>query len=67
MQAAIHPRFIVNPQGQPTEVILPWQEYLEILERLDWDLDEDTLSCLREARRDRECGNVEAYVDLDAL
>lgn len=62
-----HIKFIVSPQGQPTEVVLPWPEYLDILEYLGMDLDEEAQACLREARHDRESGNFEAYVDLDSL
>ena len=66
MQPTMHPKFIVNSQGQPIEVLLPWEEYLDLIERLGLDLDEDAQACLHEARRVRENGAFEAFVDLDA-
>jgi hypothetical protein len=67
MEQVIHPKFIVNAQGQPTDVILSWEEYLDISEILGLDLDDQTKTYLREARRDRETGNAEAYISLDLL
>ena len=67
MQPILHPKFIIDPQGKKTEVILPWQEYVEILEYFGLDLDEEARANLREARLDRENGNENIYVDLDTL
>ena len=36
-------------------------------ELLGWDLDDETIRQLREAKRDREKGNREAYIDLDSI
>jgi len=55
----INKRYIVDEQGNPKEVI--------IAELLGWDLDGEAVQQLREARRDRESGKKDAYVDLDSI
>ena len=63
----INKKYIVDEQGNPKEVIIPFDDFRKIEELLGWDLDEETVQQLREARGDRERGNKEAYVDLDSL
>lgn len=64
---SIHRKLVVDEHGRPQEVIIPWEEYQEIEELLGLDLNEKAIEALQEARKDRESGNTEAYVDLDAL
>ena len=64
---SIHRKLVVDEHGRPQEVIIPWKEYQEIEELLGLDLNGKTLEILQEARKDRESGNKEAYVDLDTL
>lgn len=63
----IHKKIIVDEQGNPQEVIIPWDEFQEIAEILGLDLDSEALGDLRQAREDRKTGNHEAYIDLDSL
>lgn len=63
----IHKKIVVDEQGDPQEVIIPWDEFQEIAEILGLDLDSEALEDLRQAREDRETGNHEAYIDLDNL
>ena len=63
----INKKYIVDEQGNPKEVIIPVEDFRKIEELLGWDLDEEAVQRLREARRDRERGNKEAYVDLDSI
>ena len=63
----INKKYIVDEQGNPKEVIIPFDDFRKIEELLGWDLDEETVQQLREARGDRERGNKEAYVDLDSI
>jgi PHD/YefM family antitoxin component YafN of YafNO toxin-antitoxin module len=63
----IHKKIVVDEQGNPQEVIIPWDEFQEIAEILGLDLDSEALEDLRQAREDRETGNHEAYIDLDSL
>lgn len=63
----IHKKIVVDEQGNPQEVIIPWNEFQEIAEILGLDLDSDALEDLRQAREDRESGKRDAYVDLDSI
>ena len=64
---SIHKKLIVDEQGHPTEVIIPWMEFLEIAELLGMDLDEAAIDDLEQARADRMAGNQEAYLSLDEI
>ena len=63
----INKKYIVDEQGNPKEVIIPVEDFRKIEELLGWDLDEEAVQQLREARRDRERGNKGAYIDLDSV
>ena len=63
----IHKKLVIDQQGNPQEVIIPWNEFQEIADILGLDLDDDAIEDLRQARQDREKGNEEAFVDLEAL
>lgn len=45
----------------------PFSTDQEIEELLGWDLVNDEIEQLREARRDRESRNKDAYVDLESI
>ena len=64
---SINKRYIVDEKGNPKEVIITVEDFRKIEELLGWDLDEEAVQQLREARRDRERGNREAYIDLDSI
>jgi len=64
---AIHKKLIVDERGKPTDVIIPWMEFLEISELLGLDLDETTEQELKEAEADRVAGNEAAYVNLEGI
>ena len=57
----INKKYIVDEQGNPKEVVIPFDDFRKIEELLGWDFDEETVQQLREAKRDRERGNKEAY------
>ncbi len=59
----INKRYIVDEKGNPKEVIIPLDDYRKMEELLGWDLDDETIKQLREAKNDRDKGNKEAYVD----
>ena len=63
----IKKKYIVDEQGNLKEVIIPVEDFRKIVELLGWDLDEEAVQQLREARRDREKGNRESYLDLDSI
>ena len=63
----IEKRYIVDEQGNPKEVVISLEDFEKIEELLGWDLDDNAVKQLREARRDRESGNKDAYVDLESI
>ena len=63
----VHKKIIVDEKGKPTEVIIPWKEYKEIEELLGLDLDKKAIEDLRQAKKDREKGKKDAYVELDSM
>ena len=63
----ISKRYIVDEQGRPQEVVIPWDQYRQIAEILGLDLDEEAIADLRQARRDREAKNRDAYVEMDEI
>jgi PHD/YefM family antitoxin component YafN of YafNO toxin-antitoxin module len=63
----INKRYIVDEKGNPKEVVIPMEDFRKIEEALGLDLEEEAVSQLRQARKDRESGNEDAYVDLDSI
>jgi hypothetical protein len=57
-------KIVVDEKGSPVEVILPWKVFCEVAEILGLDLDAEAEADLREARRDLEAGNTDAFVPL---
>jgi hypothetical protein len=63
----INKKYIVDEEGNPKEVVIPLDDYRKIEELLGWDLDDGTIKQLRQAKKDRDSGNKEAYVDLASI
>ncbi len=63
----VNKRYIVDEQGNPKEVVIAVEDFRKIEELLGWDLDDEAVQQLREARKDRERGKKDAYVDLDSI
>jgi len=63
----INKKFVVDEHGNPKEVIILWEDFKKIEEILGLELDSDAIDNLRQARNDRETGNMNAYVDLDSI
>ena len=62
-----HKKLIVDERGNPTDVVIPWPEFVEISELLGLDLDAEAVADLEAAQADRKSGNPEAYLDFDAI
>lgn len=56
---------VVN--GNPKEVIIPWEEYKKIEESLGLDLTQEAIEDLKQAKNDRDNSNKDAYVDLESI
>ena len=63
----IRKRYIVDEKGDPKEVVIPIKDFRKIEEMLGWDLDKATIEELHRARKDRQNGKKDAYIDLDSL
>lgn len=63
----IHKKLVVDDQGMPMEVIIPWKEYREIEELLGLDLDAAARDDLKKAQQDRKTKKKDAFVDLDSI
>lgn len=63
----ISKKYIVDEHGNPKEVIILLEDFRKIEELLGLDLDNEAVKQLREARKDRESGNKDAYVELDSV
>ena len=63
----VNKRYIVDEKGNPKEVIIPVEDFRKTEELPGWDLDDEALHQLREARKDRESGTKHAYVELDSI
>ena len=63
----INKKYIVDEQGKPKEVVLLLKDFLKIEELLGLDLDDKTVDQLRKARKDRQRGKKDAYLDLDSI
>ncbi|MFH1336302.1 MAG: hypothetical protein ABII96_07265 [Candidatus Zixiibacteriota bacterium] len=63
----VHKKIVVDENGKPIEVIIPWRKYKEIEELLGLDLDKRAVEDLRQAQKDREQGKKGVYVELDSI
>ena len=63
----INKRYIVDERGNPKEVVILLEDYRKIEELSGLDLDDEAVRQLRKARKDRESGNKDAYVNLDSI
>jgi PHD/YefM family antitoxin component YafN of YafNO toxin-antitoxin module len=63
----IQKRIVVDEQGRPQEVLIPWEQYQQISQMLGLDLDEEAIAVLRQAQHDRATNNRQAYIRLDEI
>ena len=64
---AIQKKIVVDENGEPLEVIIPWAQYCEMSEALGLDLDEEAQADLRDARADLLKGDKTAFTPLSEL
>ncbi|MEM7699626.1 MAG: hypothetical protein AAF236_14610 [Verrucomicrobiota bacterium] len=58
----INRRIVLDENGDPSEVLIPYDQFQELSERYGWDLDDVEEGELREAIADSKAGNREAFV-----
>ena len=64
---SIHKKIVSDENGNPSDVIIPWNEFKQIEEILGLDLDEKTIKELHEARNDRDKSETSNYLSLDDI
>lgn len=60
----LHKKLIVDERGNPTDVVIPWPEFVEISELLGLDLDEAAIGDLRAAQADRRTGAPGSFLNF---
>lgn len=55
-------RIVLDENGEPSEVLIPYAQFQELSEKYGWDLDETEEQELREALADSKAGNRDAFV-----
>ncbi|MFT5467624.1 MAG: hypothetical protein ACI8UO_002730 [Verrucomicrobiales bacterium] len=65
--ASLTRKLVVNEQGDPLEVIIPYQEFVDFIEIHGLDLSEDEKAEILEAEADIESGTKDAFVSLEKL
>ena len=60
-------KYIVDDAGNRKEVIIAYEDFRLIEELLGLDLEEDVVTILKEASRDRAYKAEETYIELDDL
>lgn len=65
--STIAKKIVVDERGHPLEVIIAWDVYQDLAERMGWDLSEPEVADLKEAMADWKSGNRDAFVSLADL
>ncbi len=60
-------RVVIDEQGNPTDVIIPWDQFKRLEELPGLDLDDRAEEDLRQAAKDRQEGNLDAYIDINEI
>lgn len=60
-------RIVTDAQGKPLEVVIAWDVYQDLAERMGWDLDDQEAADVQEAMSDWQQGDRNAFVALESL
>jgi phage gpG-like protein len=64
---SLHKKIVLGEDGKPTEVIIPYKEFLELEEMLGMDLEEEVKEHLRLAKKERDLKKKKSYIELDEI
>lgn len=64
---SISKKIVVDEHGKPLEVIIAWDDFQDLAERMGWDVTEPEVADLQAAKRDWENGDRDSFVPLSAL
>jgi hypothetical protein len=67
MTMPLQKKLVVDEQGLPLEVIIPWGQFCELEEALGLDLDTEAEADLHTARQDWQSGREQEFVSLSSL
>ena len=67
MSMTITKKLVLDNQGQPSEVLIPYEQYIELVEACGLDLDSQEQKDLSEALADSISGNRAAFVDASEI
>ncbi len=62
---ALEKRILYTEDGTPSEVMIPYEKFIDFIETYGLDLTEGEQSAIREARSDIDSGNLDAFVSAD--
>ena len=60
-------KLVLDEKGDPTEVIIPYAQFVEFVEVYGLDLDDQESRELREAREDSAAGRRSAFVSAEEV
>lgn len=60
-------KLVVDEQGEPLEVIIPYDEFVDFIETHGLDLSPDDQAAIRQAEADIDAGDEDAFVSLEDL
>lgn len=55
-------KIVLDEKGSPSDVIIPYEQFVELSEIYGWDLDEEEQKDLTEALADSRARNRDAFV-----
>ncbi|MDA0765463.1 MAG: hypothetical protein O3A92_01385 [Verrucomicrobia bacterium] len=58
-------KIVLDEEGNPSEVLIPYAQFVELTETYGLDLDEDEQSELRDALADSKARNHDAFVPAE--
>ena len=58
-------KIVVDEMGHPKEIIIPYEQFLELEEILGIDLEDEVKEHLKTAKFDRESDREDSYINLD--
>ncbi len=64
---ALDRKIVVNQAGEPVEVVIPYDQFVDFMETYGLDLTEEEKEALREANADIENENWDAFIDAEDL
>ncbi|MDB4265373.1 hypothetical protein N9891_01345 [bacterium] len=55
-------KIVLDEKGEPSGVLIPYSQFMELSESYGWDLDDQESKELSEALADSKAGNKEAFI-----